>query len=373
MTLGYLTSELVRKPSVSMEPFLNVQGIRDTSTFIVQWLRENGVDAKVVELEKGWPSVIAGEDKPRILLLGHFDVVPAGDERRWAFPPFSGEIYDGKVFGRGSNDMKGGVAVFMQLMTKYPGIGMFLSPDEEIGSLHSTLIYSKMMSPEIVLVSEPSGSANLVVGEKGMIIARVKGDGVSVHGSLPWRGKNAVDDVLDKVTRIYNFLKENEPEVPTELKEVYHNTCLLFGEYSRKITVNLGVIEGGRVPTMVPDSSFAELDIRLPHGTPKGIVEKLKEWCEIKFVTYPNYYMGKWMDNFESSAIKSGISLMKIIDPADNDGRLFRERGIPSLCYGPGSEFNSHVYNEYVEIKELERVSSVYSTFLDGALHELEI
>ncbi|BBG24998.1 hypothetical protein IC006_2332 [Sulfuracidifex tepidarius] len=77
---------------------------------------------------------------------------------------------------------------------------------------------------------------------------------------------------------------------------------------------------------MVPDSSFAELDIRLPHGTPKGIVEKLKEWCEIKFVTYPNYYMGKWMDNFESSAIKSGISLMKIIDPADNDGRLFRER-----------------------------------------------
>lgn len=63
--------------------------------------------------------------------------------------------------------MKGGVAVFMELLKEYPNqLGMFLSPDEEVGSLHSTSIYVNKIKPSLVLVSEPSGSTNLVVGEK---------------------------------------------------------------------------------------------------------------------------------------------------------------------------------------------------------------
>jgi len=360
LELEYLTSELVKRPSVSMEPFRNMEGIREASSFIMGWLKENGVHADIVELDKGWPSVVAGEKDAKILLLGHFDVVPPGDKTKWEYPPFSGEIREGKVFGRGSNDMKGGVAVFMELAKRFP-VGMFLSPDEEIGSLHSTVLFQRKVNPELVLVSEPSGSRNMVVGEKGTVIARVRGRGEPAHGSLPWRGRNAVDDALETTRKVVDLLRSVEVEIPRELEEAYHNSSHVFGEDSRRITVNLGVIRGGDVPTMVPDSACVELDIRFPHGTPRDVLERLAESCDVEFVAFPNYYLGKWVEELERSAESGGVKLQRVIDPADNDGRLFRERGIPAICYGPGSEFRSHVYNEFVEVRELEEVFSTHT------------
>ncbi|WP_054839083.1 hypothetical protein [Sulfuracidifex metallicus] len=83
--VSYLTSELVKYPSVSMEPFLNSKGIKEASVFIASWLKENDVKVQVLDLDNGWPSIIAGATDPKILLLGHFDVVPPGDERLGTF------------------------------------------------------------------------------------------------------------------------------------------------------------------------------------------------------------------------------------------------------------------------------------------------
>jgi len=372
--ISYLTSELVKYPSVSMEPFLNSKGIKEASIFIASWLKENDVKVHVLDLDNGWPSIIAGATDPKILLLGHFDVVPPGDEKAWNFPPFSGEIENGKVMGRGSNDMKGGVAVFMELMKEYPNqLGMFLSPDEEIGSLHSTSIYVNKIKPSLVLVSEPSGSTNLVVGEKGMIIARINIAGKTAHGSLPWRGESSLTNLLNSLEKLKNMLNNMSVKIPEPLREAYNNSQRIFGEDTIKITINVGVLSSGTVPTMVPDHSTAKLDIRIPHGVDVNYVSELirEMGFKVEFSTEPNYYLGKWEELFLKSAREVGKNLIEVIDPADNDGRLFRARNIPSLCYGPGNEFNSHVYNEFVEESELENTLNVYTHFIKGAISEV--
>lgn len=199
-----------------------------------------------------------------------------------------------------------------------------------------------------------------------MIIARINIAGKTAHGSLPWRGESSLTNLLNSLEKLKNMLSNMSVKIPEPLREAYNNSQRIFGEDTIKITISVGVLSSGTVPTMVPDHSTAKLDIRIPHGVDINYVSELirEMGFEVEFSTEPNYYLGKWEELFLKSAREVGKNLVEVIDPADNDGRLFRARNIPSLCYGPGNEFNSHVYNEFVEESELENTLNVYTHFI---------
>jgi len=110
-----LTSKLIQIPSVN-PPGLTA----DVANFIRDWLSAHGFSSSVYEYARGKPNIIAkvGSGRPVLILNGHMDVVPPGDETRWTHPPFSGRIIEGRVYGRGATDMKGGLAVIMTVFAE---------------------------------------------------------------------------------------------------------------------------------------------------------------------------------------------------------------------------------------------------------------
>jgi len=113
--LAELTSRLVQIDSTN--PPGDVTGVVG---FIRDWLSARGFSSSIYEYVKGKPNLIAkvGNGRPILILNGHTDVVPPGDSSRWTYPPLSGRIIEGKVYGRGSTDMKGGLAVIMMVFAE---------------------------------------------------------------------------------------------------------------------------------------------------------------------------------------------------------------------------------------------------------------
>lgn len=111
-----LVSKLIQMPSVNPPGYtVNIAG------FIRDWLSGLGFTSEVREYAKDKPNVIARVGrggKPVLILNGHMDVVPPGDESRWAYPPFSGKVVEGRIYGRGATDMKGGLAVIMTVFAE---------------------------------------------------------------------------------------------------------------------------------------------------------------------------------------------------------------------------------------------------------------
>jgi len=139
---------------------------------VLNWLKERGVEAREVEFNQGWPLVLAeiGEGHKRVMLNGHFDVVPPGDLTMWSFDPFSGAIQEDRILGRGASDMKAGLAVFMKVITEVePGectLTLAAVPDEEVGGRNGSRILAERANYDLVLISEPTGSGQIAVGRR---------------------------------------------------------------------------------------------------------------------------------------------------------------------------------------------------------------
>lgn len=147
---------------------------------------------------------LTGLPGPRLLFSGHSDVVPAGNRSRWSFEPFSGEVKDGMLLGRGAADMKGGLAALIfvaGLLQEYASplnvkgsLGIIASPDEESGGMEiASLLERGMIVGDACLIGEPTYPHNPVIGEKGWLMMQMTIPGEPGHGSLqPLSGISAI-------------------------------------------------------------------------------------------------------------------------------------------------------------------------------------
>lgn len=369
-----LTSELVKIPSISG----NNQS--EITKFIKEWLERNaGVKPNIVELDKNWYTVIAekGEGKNVIMLNGHYDVVPPGDKLKWDVDPFSGTIKDKMIIGRGSTDMKGGLAVLMKIFSEVEPKNYKLVftavPDEEIGGLHGSFILAQKYTPNLVIIGEPSGSTNITLAEKGLFQIKLKGYGKVAHGSLPSLGENAILKVFRDLQRISDSLNKFRIDLPSDLKDIIEDTKELykFPEVF-SISFNPSVIRGGVKTNVVPDYCELEIDMRVPPGVKiselleffKGVIMETK--LEPIDLSEPNYTSPNniYVRLFEKSLIETlGIKPKKIMITGATDGRFFRYKNIPVIVYGPGELGVAHSYNEFVSFDELERSYKVLKNF----------
>ena len=406
--IARLCSDLVKVPSE------NPPGdMTEMAGFICDWLSERGLRPERHEPKKGAINVLVslGEaERPCLALGGHMDVVPAGDRKRWSVDPFSGEIRDGRVWGRGATDMKGGLACLLyalnaiaQEVEHLPGkLLLAITPDEETGGEHGTkwLVERGLLRGDACIMAEPSTIYASVVAEKGVCWLKLRAPGKPAHGSLPMLGENAIEKAVEAM-EVLRGLEGLEARMPDELKPVIEASRELFKLFAPAlakelglppgravgitkaldhVTVNFGIIRGGTKVNMVPDSCELEVDVRVPPGlSPSDVLawarERLAEAgladveCSLIHSSEPNYTLpSEPIFRLLSANAKeiAGIDVKPIIITGGTDARFLRLKGIPAIHYGPGALHKAHAYDEFVEVRDLEVVTLVLAgTMLD--------
>lgn len=255
-----LTQELVRFDTVN--PPGNE---RACAEHLARLLEAAGFAVEIAPFGEGRAQVIASRggaagalrdgaaDALPLAFTGHLDTVPLG-ARPWSVDPLAGEIKDGKLYGRGSSDMKSGVAAFvcaaLDLATRLdgtPGVLLVITAGEETGCSGADALAAdprRLRPAGAFVVAEPTGN-QVLVGHKGALWLEAETTGVTAHGSMPEKGVNAVYKMARAVTALEQF----------DFNVARH--AVLGGA-----TLNVGTIQGGLNINSVPDRSAIGIDIR---------------------------------------------------------------------------------------------------------------
>jgi acetylornithine deacetylase len=345
------------------------------------------------------PNVIGiweeGNSGKTLILNGHIDVVPSGPKEEWRYDPWGGEISNGKIYGRGSGDMKGGIVAMIyavkaiqELEIPINGKVLVESTIEEedggIGGALATLL--RGYTGNFSINPEPSG-LDFYVASAGVLYFKIRVKGRPAHAKEAHKGVNAID----KIWLIYKALKELNEERQRRIVFPPAEECEpdVKGHVT---TLNIGMISGGDWPSTVP--AWAEIMCRI--GWPPGesireiesqILDRLKEvsrrdpwlrenppeYCTIGWRAEPS--MVNTSDPFVS---KLSDLAFKVTGrrprfrggTAGLDTRFFiNDFNIPSVGYGPIAH-NIHGINEFVELDSVIQVAKVIALAIVELLTE---
>ncbi len=371
-----LAQKLVRVPSFSGDG----KGLSQIAEIISEEMKKNGFSVELIEAEKGLPNVVGtfrgSSGAPCLLFNGHTDVVPAQRGGDWTVDPFSAEIKNDRIYGRGACDMKGGLAAMLvaprivfSLFPEYKGnLILTATVDEEIGGFKGLkYIVEQGLKADIGIVCEPS-DLKIVNVCKGLVQLRLKTKGKSAHGGVPERGVNAISKMLKILSKLENY----------DFKQTTHNVL-------GKPTVNVGRIGGGQKPNVVPDACEAEIDIRYLPGKNhiqiindvENLITELREKdpqieTEIEIIRYrSSLEIAK-----DSPVIKTIMAAGKrilgkcpefkgMITPGDSEYLV--KAGIPSVILGPGNEHLAHSANEWIAINDILTALKIYAAVIISA------
>jgi len=361
-----LTRELISFNTIN--PPGNESGI---ATMLAKHLADNGFEVSLpvydtnrlhLVAEKG----VSGPEAP-LVLSGHFDTVPLG-ELSWTREPFSGKIEGDRIYGRGSSDMKGGVAamtvaaiVASSESSPPGGIRLIFSAGEELGCQGVQQLvdtHKKLGQARAVVVGEPTANTP-AIGHKGALYLRVTTQGKTAHSSMPELGDNAIYKAAKCISKIEAFRFEVEKD-------------LLLGYPS----INVGKMQGGMNINSVPDHAEFSIDVRsttmVEH---KSVLERLfrelgkdvtiETLVDLNPVSTPEtlpfvqlVYDVCHTDRQDDTRLKSL--------PYLTDGSVLQSfyGGVPCIILGPGEPGMAHQTDEYCSIKKIEQAVSIYKNII---------
>ncbi|MDE1848288.1 MAG: ArgE/DapE family deacylase [Candidatus Micrarchaeota archaeon] len=381
-----LLSDMVRIESVNNGSAIEARradfaNLMKAAEFVEGWLIQRGFEAKIERIGEGELTPVvtaeAGHGKKTLVLNGHIDVVPIGNAE-WKYGPFSGKIIDGKVYGRGTADMKGGVAIHMQLFSEladkldYKIVFNAVTDEESGGFQGSRNLAPRYKGADLALIAEPGGNSAIGIGEKGVMPVNMVTYGKSAHASRPSLGKNAITIMANRLDAL-SKIGDRKFEFPEDIRKVNEESDKLFGNEIGIVTFNLAKINGGIKTNMVPNECTAVADMRVPVGLSLNqafsIAKELFGGTGIEMQRInaePNYTKptNTYVKEFEKIVRREAGDATLIVKPGGSDGRFFRDEGIPTIVYGPGEYELIHTENEYVSIKNLEVAYKVYREFM---------
>ena len=306
-----------------------------------------------------------------IVLSGHTDVVPI-TKQNWTSDPFILTERDDKLFGRGSSDMKGFIAIVLSRVSamvekklKKP-IHLAFSYDEEIGcvGVHSLLdlIKKKSINPEFCIVGEPT-SMEMVIGHKGKHAYDVKVDGLSCHSGQAPNGVNAIN----YASKLINYIEEINKE--KSIKGPFDNDYEI--PYS---TLHTGLIKGGTILNIVPKLCQFEFEIRhLAEDDPFEIIQRIKQYTEELLIKEMHNISSTTNIEINEKINYPGLNISESISPVKQikellgksshkkvvfgtEGGLFkRELNLPTIICGPGSIDQAHKPDEFISTQQIEK------------------
>lgn len=340
-------------------------------------LADHGFKIKLPEFDKNRLHLVAekGVSAPvaPLVLSGHLDTVPLG-EQSWTKDPFTGETEGDRLYGRGSSDMKGGVAAMTLAAIEATagalpegGVRLIFSAGEEQGCegvLQLVNTHKELGDARAVIVGEPT--ANMpATGHKGALYLKAVCRGKTAHSSMPELGENAIYKAARCISRIEAFHFGVEKD-------------LLLGYPS----INVGKIQGGLNINSVPDHAEFTIDVRsttkINHSS---VLERLKrelgEDVAIEILVDMNPVNTPESDPFVKQVydicLPEGQEDWRPRSlPYLTDGSVLQAHygGVPTVILGPGEPGMAHRIDEYASISKIKQAVSIYKDIILNSRHE---
>lgn len=316
----------------------------------------------------------------------HYDVVPVSTG--WDHPPFSGYCNEGKIYGRGTADMKGAIAAFIHSLKAFHRNGLkpafnvevsFVCDEESGGKLGTEYLVKKgLTKADFAIVGEGACGHRVGVGHNGVIWLEVNLKGHAAHASAPEKGLNAFEKMTELVADLRTFGEElGKRKFLSPDGKIMRPTLNIGGTFGQR--------DGGKINT-VPDTAWFTIDRRvLPNENcdlaEQELCQRVESFAqknpqtgfEVKrlFVAQP-YLMSedhplpksfaRAVQAYHSDKVEFAIS------SGFNDSRFFgNELKIPTIGYGPQGH-NHHAANEYTTLQSLLQTSQIYTSFLQSGL-----
>ncbi|AQT67557.1 putative succinyl-diaminopimelate desuccinylase [Anaerohalosphaera lusitana] len=309
-------------------------------------------------------------DRPGLLFAGHLDVVPPGDAV-WSHPPFEPAEVEGKMYGRGTADMKSGLAAVAAAIaeiknedTELAGDVIFTATaDEETGS-YGIKRFIEKRTPHLsrlqgIVVPEPTG-LEIVTGHRGILWLEFRTHGKTAHGSMPELGVNAITRMLPLLNKLNGY------ELPADEDPMLGRSTLSINE-----------IHGGKATNVVPDACSLKIDIRtLPQQSQEGLIEHFQQMVRKIGVEHADFDADiEVIKSVEALLTDSNCEFVKSLRRATEgkkpgivsyttDGPWLAELGVPVVIFGPGEPSACHKPDEYVELDQLERAKDHYKDLI---------
>lgn len=366
-------AELVRINSVN-PAYAGGPGEGEIAAWVRRFCAGYGLDVWEQEVWPGRPNVIArlpGRDPGRrVILEAHLDTVSV---QGMTIPPFEPRIADGRLYGRGSCDTKGGLAAMLHAVASVKADGLvppcevWLAAvvDEEF-SFRGVVKLCAGLTAHAAIVAEPT-SLRAVIASKGVLRWRIRVHGRAAHSSKPHLGVNAIGHMA----RVVLALEEDH----ARLAAVAHP---LLGP----ATCNVGVIRGGVQVNFVPDECAIEVDRRLlPGETATNVLahyRRLLDGLQARHPTLraemePPLLVDEALETPATAAVAQVASAV-LADhgrdpllcgvPYGSDASKLSRQGVPSIVFGPGSIDHAHAAVEFVDLAEVEAAAAFYRDFI---------
>ena len=342
----------------------------DVQRYVLDFFRARGIQAWEQDVLPGRPNVIAklpGKDPSRrIVFEAHCDTAGVVG---MVIPPFEPQVRNGRLYGRGTCDIKAGLAAMMLALSdlnqsgSQPGCEVWVA--SAVGEEHSfpgVLKLREHLEAAAAVVSEPT-EMKMIVASKGCLRWRTTVRGKAAHSSTPHLGVNAIEHMA----RLVSLLHEQSGQ----LAGIDHP---LVG----RPTLSIGMIQGGTQVNIVPDVCWIEVDRRLVPGEDPEVVmggyralfsEYHAANPEVEVVIEPRALMDRPLETAADCALVSctaqvlkqmGLDTRPYGVPFGSDASKLSAVGIPSIILGPGSIEQAHTVDEFVEIEQVEKAFVAY-------------
>jgi succinyl-diaminopimelate desuccinylase len=379
-----LTCRLVRIPSV-FRPRESDANERAVALVVEAWLRREGFSIEVQEVAPGRPNVVAWLDGttpgPTLCLEGHTDVVTEGDPAAWRHPPWSAAIEDGLVYGRGSADMKGGLAAAMVAAAAVRRAGVpftgrlmvaALVDEEDAMSGAKHFVGTPLgRAVSAAIVCEPEQN-ELCLEQKGVFWARVTVHGRMAHGAMPYAAVNPITAAGQFLARL--------PQLERRLQRGVRRSRFLGVPH---VTPTVASAPVGHVAqnNVIPATAELRLDVRLTPGVePGGVLGAIEVLARDTERRCPGARVAVELVEAPRPAtrVDRGEAVVRALEwavrrvrgrrpvfggvPGSTDGTILRTAlGIPIVTFGPGNRLIPHQVDEHVPVAELLEAARCYA------------
>jgi acetylornithine deacetylase/succinyl-diaminopimelate desuccinylase family protein len=370
-----LLRDLIALPSVNpMGRDLSGPEYHETrmTDYLAAFFAGLGVPYEKIEVFDGRCNVIAeyrgADGAPVILFDAHQDTVPVDG---MVIPPFEPAVKEGRVYGRGACDVKGGMAAmlaaFARLLKEKPAgaatVVMSCTCDEESGAKgieHLVKSWSVSRKPDFAVIAEPT-ELDVVVAHRGAFRWKVRTAGRACHSSRPEDGVNAIYRMAHVLCAIEEYAAGLAGRIPP------HPLC-------GPATLSVGIVAGGSSVNTVPDECLIEIDRRCIPGEDLSRVipdveDFLRQRVDVPFEFLPPWIRAMTLSDETNGPLADRLLAViadvagprkKVGVPYGTHASRTAQPGVPSVVFGPGSIAQAHTEDEWIAVDQLEQAAEVY-------------
>ena len=330
-------------------------------------------------------AVLKGSGRGRsIILNGHIDVVPEGDEQQWKYHPYKGDVEGNRLYGRGATDMKGGSTSLIMALEAIIACGIRLKGDicfqsvieEESGGAGSLAAIIRGYKADGVLIPEPT-NMKIFPKQQGSLWFRLMVKGQSAHGGTRYEGVSAIEKGIIVIEHVKGLEKIRNERIQEPL----------YQPIPIPVPINIGRMAGGNWPSSVPDLLILEGRYGVaPDEKLEEAKQEFENWfhklyeADAWFLEHPvdiEWFGARWVPGSLAEehplmrTLKQNFTLVRgeepvvEVSPWGTDGGLFTHvANIPVVVFGPGETKAAHQHDEYIEIDKMVEAAEMIACML---------